>query len=394
MHYINLERKQQPDSPLELRWTGKARTVVSAAVCAGEQIILADWSANVTALDADTGKKQWSTRAEEGIIEQLFLFDGLVWALDLKGNLNGYEMATGQCRASYPLTPQSWGLRHADGHIYFIERVDRSWSTRRGRAVRLDLRSGERAVFAEGLFDTENGYRNNTVLLHKEGTVLFFLMPDIVKFDMASGALLQRWNIPQCRALSGLLAFGNSLLGITDVEKPTLSGWRVGTAEYLTHNPNPLLVITPTQTLGYPLVANGVYDYTTGAICLGEGRYLLEAGEWLFLYGSDAGQCALQSLGPLPNRRGWGNRSAGLFKVEDTILIFQRQERVHSEDEGYYLQAYEYVVEAQTVRPLGLPLKTNPHGRNYRGASIDQFDRGFLLRADARYHYLTWTNKD
>lgn len=389
MSYIHLERKQQPDPPLKLRWTGKARTVVSAAVCTGEQIILADWSATIAALDADTGAKQWKARAQEGIIEPLFLFDGLVWALDLKGNLNGYEIATGQLRTSHQLVPQSWGLRHDDEHVYFVERADRSWSTKRGCAVRLNLRNGERAVFAEGLFDTENGYRNNTVLLQEEQAVLFFLMPDIVKFDMASGDILQRWSIPQCRALSGLLAFGNSLLGITDVEKPTLSGSRVGTAEYLTHNPNPLLVITPTQTLGYPLVANGVYDYTTSAVQLEEGQYLLEAGEWLFLYTGDN----LRSLGPLPNRRGWGNHSAGMFEIDDTILIFQRQERVHSEDEGYYLQAYKYVAEAQTVRPLGLPLKTNPHGRNYRGAAIDQFGPGFLLRADARYHYLTWTNE-
>lgn len=391
MGYIDLERKQQPDSPLKLRWTGKARTVVSATVCTGGQIILADWSANVTALDADTGKKQWSARAQEGIINPLFVFDGLVWALDLKGNLNGYEIATGQCQAAYQLTPQSWGLRHDNGHVYFVERVDRSWSTQRGRAVKLDLRSGERAVFAEGMFDTENGYRNNTVLLQEERAVIFFLAPDIVKFDMASGVTLQRWAIPGCRALSGLIAFGDSLLGITDVEKPSLSGSRVvGTAEYLTHNPNPFFVITPTQTLGYPLVANGVYAYTTGAIQLEEGRYLLEAGEWLFLYGNNA----LQSLDPLPNRRGWGNHSAGMFKIEDSILVFQQQERVHSEDEGYYLQAYEYVIDTQTVRPLGLPMKTNPHGRNYRGAGIDQFDHGFLLRADARYHYLTWTNAD
>jgi hypothetical protein len=391
MGYIDLERKQQPDSALRLRWTGKARTVVSAAVYAGGQVILADWSATITALDAETGKQQWSTRAQEGIIEPLFLFDGLVWALDLKGNLNGYEIATGQHQASYQLTPQSWGLRHAEDHIYFVERTDRSWSTQRGRAVRLNLRSGERTVFAEGMFDTENGYRNNTVLLPEEGAVLFFLMPDIVKFAMDSGDILQRWSIPQCRALSGLLAFGDSLLGITDIEKPTLSGSRVGTADYLTHNPNSLLVITPTQTLGYPLVANGVYDYETSAVQLFEaGRYLLEAGEWLFLYEGNA----LQSLGPLPNRRGWGNHSAGMFKVEDTILIFQRQERVGSEDEGYYLQAYEYAAGDQTLCPLGLPMKTNPHGKNYRGASIVQFDHSFLLCADGRYHYLIWTKEE
>jgi len=191
MHYIDLERKQQPDSPLKLRWTGKARTVVSAAVCADGQIILADWSANVTALEIHTGAKQWSARAQEGIIEQLFLFDGLVWALDLKGNLNGYEISTVQCQASYSLTPQSWRLRHGGEHVYFVERGDRSWSTQRGHAVKLNLRSGERTIFAEGLFDTKNGYRNNTVLLHAEGAVLF-LMPDIIRFAMASGDILQR----------------------------------------------------------------------------------------------------------------------------------------------------------------------------------------------------------
>lgn len=386
--YIDLEQREQPDSPFLLCWTGKARTFISSSVRVQSCIIYADWVGNIVALDEATGNKVWTIKASAAIIEPLFVFQELVWALDDRGHLIGYDVTDGRPRIEYRLRFRGWSLQHHDDHIYFMDRLGPQRFTKNSRPSRLNLITGEVVAFTDQVASDQAGNFNITRILAYENAVLFFLAPDLVKFSLVDRRVLQRWTIPYAYSLSGLLAFDRTVLGITELE--TSRGSRLGAARYRESNPTPLILLTDDQRYGYPLLVRGVYPYHTSAVRLHDQIFLIEAGETIFQWSNGT----VGHMAALPQRSIYGTGSAGLFQVSDQMVVFQEQERVHTADEGYYVQVYACDAGQLELTSLGLPLRTHPHGRNYKGASVDQYDNNFFLRGDGRYHYLSWTGKD
>jgi hypothetical protein len=377
--FVHLEQGQNPDNPLTLRWTGRSRTYVSSSVCIGDLLILADFGSNIIAFERHSGEKVWTAKAEGAIAENLFVFGDMVWALDVKGNLKGYDLQ-GQCQAQHRLAYGGWGLRHDGNHVYFVNRAQRPVRGRNGIASKMDLETGEIEVFAEGVLSDANGYKNNTWIFPDEGAVVFFIAPDLTKFSVHDGTVIQKWPISNCISLSGLAFFRDRWVAITELD----TGWKtsLGGDQYLEYNSTPVIFGMGDRLEGFPVVARGVLDYANRVVQLDDDRFLIEAAEWLFV--CDRG--TLRSIGPLPERSFWGNQSAGLFAVKDTLIVFQ----VGYFQAKYFLHVYEVVSSSWQVECLGPPMLTHPQGRNFLGAAVDQYGNDFFLRGDGRFHYLTW----
>lgn len=377
--FIHLEQSQSPDSPLTLLWMGKARTYVSSSVCTDELVIIADFGGNITALERQSGKRVWTAKSGAGIAEDLFLFDGLVWGMNVEGNIGGYDLRQGECQVQYMLERGGWGVQRYQDHICFVNRASRHRYGRNGVASKMDLRSGEISVFAEGVLSDESGYKNNTRIVSEEGAVVFFIAPDLVKFSISDGAVIHKWHIPHCISLSGLLLFDGCWMAVTELD----TGWKtsLGGKQYLEYNPTPVVFAMGDRLKGFPVSARGVQRYANRVAEL-DGRFLIEAAEWLFLYE----ECGVRSLGPLPNRCFWGNRSAGLFAVEGVLVVFQ----VDHSKKKYFLNTYVIDPMSLEVASLGSPMLTHQLGKNYLGAAVDQYGRDFLLRGDGRFYFLSW----
>jgi hypothetical protein len=380
--FIHLEQGQSPDSPLRLLWMGKARTYVSSSVCADELVIIADFGGNITALERQSGKRVWTANSEDGIAENLFLFDGLVWGMDVKGNIGGYDLRQGQCQVQYKLERGGWGGQRYQDHICFVNRASRYLYGRNGVASKMDLRNGEISVFADGVLSDRNGYKNNTRIIPEEGAVVFFIAPDLVKFSISDGTVIHKWHIPHCISLSGLLLFGDCWVAVTELD----TGWKtsLGGKRYLEYNSTPVVFSIGDQLEGFPVLARGVFTYANRAAELENGRFLIEAAEWLFLY--EEGR--VQSLGPLPGRHFWGNRGAGLFAVDGVLVVFQ----VDYSEKRYFLNTYVIDPMSLETATLGSPMLTHPLGRNFLGAAVDQYGNDFLLRGDGRFYFLSWNS--
>jgi hypothetical protein len=378
--FIALDKGQGLDRLLTPLWTRRARTFVSSSVFTDELVIIADFGGNIVALERSSGKRVWAAKAEAGITEKLFVYDDLVWAFDVDGNIGGYELAQGRCQTRYKLAYGGWGVRQHGDCIFFVNRVSRLRYGPNGVASKMSLQSGEISVFAEGVVSDENGYKDNTRIAKDEEAVFFFIAPDIVKFSIADGRVLQEWHIPGCISLSGLVAFDGCCVAVTEVD----TGWKtsIGGKRYLEYNPTPVVFAAGDQVKGFPVVARGVLKYTNQAIDLGDGRFLIEAADWLFL--CERGQVC--SLHPLPGRTFWGNYSAGLFKVCNRLVLFQADYA----DGKYLMNVYEVDPSTFEVASLGPPMMTHPRGRNFLKAAVDQSGPYFLLRGDGRYHLLTW----
>ncbi len=387
MRHINLEQREQPDSPLTLRWTGKARTFIGSSVRASSCIIYADWGGNIVALDEATGEKVWAVKARAAVSQPLFVFQGLVWALDNKGYLIGYGVADGQPRTEYRLPFSGWNLKHHGDSIYFMNQTTRRRSGAKGRPSRLNLLAGGVDALTDRLASVDfGGTTGGLCVWPEENALALFLAPDLMKLSLVDGRLLQSWTIPGAHYLAGLISFDHTLLGITELQ--TSLGSRLGAARYLEHNPTPLIMVTEEQIKQYALLVRGVYSYRTSAVQLDERTFILEVGETVMRWTSGE----ITDMTALPERSIWGNRSAGLFKVQDELLVFQQQERNHTDADGYVLQVYTCDPERLQVSALGLPLRTHPHGRSFQGAFVDQYGQNFFLRGDGRYHYLSWQN--
>jgi PQQ-like domain len=382
--YIDLEHNEQPDSPFVLRWTGKVRSYINSSVCIASLIVFADWSGNLVALDEASGRKVWQAKAAAPILEPLFVFNNLVWVCDDKGIVAGYNPATGRCDSLYRLRFRGWGVQHYHEYICFLDRVTPNRYARNGRPSRLNLLTGEIDVYTDRLAHDWEGIKRTTYLLADDESVFFFVAPDLLKFSIREGRLLHSWHIPHCYWLTGLAAFEQTIVGVTELD--ISAGSQLGAARYLEYNRTPLLVITNDRVKGYPILVRGVFSYTSSVLKLAEQSYLVAIGENIFRF--EHGDM-VQSTS-FPNQSIYGLRGAGLFQVANRFIAFQRQERVHAADEGYYLQVYQYdPIQAQLIA-LGAPLRTNAHGWHYKGASVDQYGEHFFLRGDRRYHYVSW----
>lgn len=387
MPYIDLERGAQPDSPLRLCWSGKARTFVSSSVQSRSRLILADWGGNIWAVDSETGKQMWQTRSAGAIVEPLFLFSDGVWALDDKGQLNAYDVETGERLAHYQLPFGGWGLQHHENHSYFVNRINARRFTANGHPARLNLLTGELEVLTERLAGDPEGSKNLTRIMPKQDAVLFFAAPDLLQFSLTTGKLQRSWHIPDSYTLAGLAVFDHTIITITELLNSR--GSAIGAARYLEHNPTPLLLIaadTRNRMTGYPLLARGVFKYHASSYVLPERIFFVELAETLF----HITDCQVIRAAPLPKRSVWGNRSAGLFQVEEQFLVFQQHQALPNTDSGDYLQLYSCAPDTLEAHPLGLPLRTNPKGKNHQVPEVDPYESHFLVRADGRYHYLRW----
>ena len=337
MPYIDFERGAQPDGPLRLCWSGKARTFVSSSIQSRSRLILADWGGNVWAVDLETGKQIWQIRSANAIIEPLFLFNGDVWALDDQGQLNGYDVETGQRLAHYQLPFRGWGLQQHEDHIYFVNRINAQRSAANGHPARLNLLTGELEVLTERLAGDPEGPHNLTRIMPEQDAVIFFTAPNVLQFSLTTGKLQRSWHIPDSYALAGLAVFDETILAITELEHSR--GSAIGAARYLEHNPTPLLLIAADESnrmSGYPLLARGVFKYRASSFALPERLFFVELAETLF----HITDCQVIRAAPLPRRSVWGNRSAGVFQVGGQFIAFQQQQALPNTDNGDYLQLY------------------------------------------------------
>lgn len=377
----------------EQRWTSKVRGLVTASVIAGERLITAEWSGAVTAWALDHGKKLWAAKVGEHVGEPLAVHDGMVWVLDGAGAVTGLDLETGERRREHRLAIGGWGVCPHGGRLYFVDRTNRPVFRAGVPAPRytgtlsfLELASGQVTALAAGVTNDANGWKHTTRVRADRGTVMTFLAeppglpPAIVEVGLDDGAVRARHELPGVTAVSGLLVEDDLVVAIVERD----SGWDTskGAASYLEYNPEPIVFIRGGARFGYALRASGSFEYTTSALRLDDGSYLIEAAECLFRVDRDG----IRAASPLPARRIWGDRSAGMFRFGDAVVVLRRDQV----EDDYVLDVLGVDPDSDAISPLGPPLVTNPAGKHHRGGTVERADDLVIVRADARLHCLRW----
>ena len=100
--------------------------------------------------------------------------------------------------------------------------------------------------------------------------------------------------------------------------------------------------------------------------------------------------------GVLPETSVGHNEGIGIWRIGNKYLALKHFSRWESDDwpmefRGYYLQPYFLDPNDLSFSTAGSPLKISPEGKNFQNPQADQYDNSFILRGEARFHLVDFS---